>query len=79
VWYRYTPAHAKFVQVSSAQVTSVHRADDLSEADCSPPRSTAVFHAAANESYLIRMAASPQATDGFQVSLRTAPDIVPHT
>jgi hypothetical protein len=79
VWYRYTPAYAKFVQVTSVQAISVHRAGDLSEVDCSAPRSTAVFHAAANESYLIRMAASPQATDGFQVSLRTAPDIVPHT
>lgn len=79
VWYRYTPAHAKFVQVSSGQVTSVHRAGDLSEVDCSTSYSSAVFHAAANESYLIRMAASPEATEGFQVSLRTAPDIVPHT
>ncbi|XVS66410.1 PKD domain-containing protein [Actinosynnema sp. CA-299493] len=79
VWYRYTPTHTKFVQVGSEQAISVHRADDLSEVDCSTRYSTAVFRATANESYLIRMAASPEATEGFEVSLRTAPDIVPHT
>lgn len=78
VWYRYTSARAKFVQVSSTQAVSVHRAADLSEVDCSTFSSSAVFHAAANENYLIRLAADPAATDGSAVSLRTAPDIAPY-
>ena len=78
VWYRYTSARAKFVEIGSAQTISVHRAADLSEVDCSTFHSSAVFHAVANENYLIRLAAAPTATDGFAVSLRTAPDIAPY-
>jgi hypothetical protein len=79
VWYRFTPAVTKFVHVTSGQAISVHRAGDLSEVDCADRFSDALFRATANETYLVRMAAYPEATDGFQLSLRTAPAISPHT
>lgn len=83
VWYRYTPARSRYVNVTTAQAVSVHRATDLSEVDCvrtgEGHYTGAVFNAAANESYLIRIAARPENAKRFAVNLATAPDIAPNT
>ncbi|SDL89547.1 PKD domain-containing protein [Lentzea albidocapillata subsp. violacea] len=74
VWYRYTPARAKVVQVSG-NVISVHRAGETAELACAQRHSKVLFAAAANETYLIRAATSPHVTERVPVLLRTAPDI----
>ena len=74
VWYRYTPTRAKVVQVAG-NVISVHRAGEASELACAQRYSKVLFGAAANETYLIRAATSPQTTERVPVLLRTAPDI----
>ena len=82
VWYRYTPTSARYVQVTSSQAISVHRATDLSEVDCvkagEGTYGGAVFNAAANQTYLVRLAAAPERAGRFTVALRTAPPISPY-
>ncbi|MFI6097593.1 PKD domain-containing protein [Lentzea sp. NPDC051213] len=83
VWYRYTPAHARFVNVTTERAAmSVHRASDLSEVDCvrsGGGYQGAVFSAAAGETYLIRVADVPEESRYFWVKLGTAAAISPRT
>ncbi|MFD4639341.1 PKD domain-containing protein [Lentzea sp. NPDC058436] len=82
VWYRYTPAKAKFVQVlSDRTAVSVYRASDLSEVDCEPSGESNyqhnVFSATPGESYLIRVADSVEDAGPFFVELVEAAPLSP--
>ncbi|MCX2949566.1 PKD domain-containing protein [Lentzea sp. NEAU-D7] len=82
VWYRYTPAQAKFVRVQADRAAvSVYRASDLSEVDCEPSGSgnyqDNVFSAVPGESYLVRVADSPAYAGPFSAEFGEAPPLSP--
>ncbi|MGW6445622.1 PKD domain-containing protein [Lentzea sp. NPDC055074] len=82
VWYRYTPAQQKFVQVlSDRTAVSVYRASDLSEVDCEWSGESNyqhnVFSATPGESYLIRVADSTEYAGPFFVELTEAEPLSP--
>ncbi|MDX3662951.1 hypothetical protein PV646_37120 [Streptomyces sp. ID05-26A] len=83
VWYRYTPTQAKFVRLMSGYgVVSVYRESDLSELDCKPTGRDiypdAVFAATPGESYLIRVADSPEDAGTFFVEVGEAAPLKPY-
>lgn len=81
-WYRYTPTSPKFVQVlSDRTAVSVYRASDLSEVDCEPSGGNNyqhnVFSATPGESYLVRVADSPESAAPFFVEFVEAEPLSP--
>lgn len=84
VWYRYTPASSRFVEIlASDGAVSVYRAADLSEVDCvsvddnERNNMRSVFSAKAGESYLVRVAESPANVEPIFVEFSTAAPLRP--
>jgi hypothetical protein len=79
LWYRYTATKTRYVSLVAAGAVTVHRGDDPAEIDCvgSSSLENSVFHAVQGETYLIRVAGTPQQAERFQLQTGIASGIAP--
>ncbi|ANZ35483.1 hypothetical protein BBK82_04690 [Lentzea guizhouensis] len=81
LWYRYQGTRTQWVNVSAYyNAISVHRASDLSEVDCFASGGNlngAVFATTAGETYLIRVARSPERVEPFWMDVVAASPLKP--